>query len=107
MGVIDCATEEDFDTVLDNAGERLVVVDFFATWCVPCQAMKPKVNDLSVSLGDDVFILRVDVDVNERIADRYEVQAMPTFMFFKRKERKDSFCGGDIDKLKSKVTQHR
>lgn len=73
------ATKDEFDTaIVQNA---LVVIDFTAEWCGPCQALAPKIEALAKEMPD-VFFFKVDVDENEDTAEEYEVSAMPTFLYF-------------------------
>ncbi len=55
----------DFDSCLESAGNKLVVVDFFATWCGPCKMISPVLDKLSDDLKEVVVFLKVDVDDNE------------------------------------------
>eukprot|EP01024_Parvocaulis_polyphysoides_P060270 TRINITY_DN65512_c0_g1_i1.p2 TRINITY_DN65512_c0_g1~~TRINITY_DN65512_c0_g1_i1.p2 ORF type:complete len:111 (-),score=18.36 TRINITY_DN65512_c0_g1_i1:115-447(-) len=88
-----------------NSG-KLVVVDFFATWCGPCKRIAPALAELSESESDVVF-LKVDVDVCEDIAGKYEVESMPTFLFFKSGELKLKVIGANIAKIKEGVTKFK
>ena len=60
-----------------------VLVDFFATWCGPCKAVPPILKQVKSELGDQVKIIKVDIDRNRNIADKFNVQAVPTLMLFK------------------------
>ena len=51
--------QSDFDQQLENAGDKLVVVDFFATWCGPCKMIAPKLEELSKDYADKVVIIKV------------------------------------------------
>ena len=66
--------------VLSN--EKLVIVDFFATWCGPCKMLSPILNEIDNEY-DNVEIYKVDVDENQETTMRYGVTAMPTLVFFK------------------------
>ncbi len=76
--------EQDFNTII-NSGQ-LVLVDFYATWCVPCQRMHPVLEELKEKLGDKLRILKLDVEKNESVATTYRIQAVPTLMLFRNGE---------------------
>lgn len=65
------------------ASEKPVLIDFFATWCGPCQMMGPILQQVKQELGDDVKILKVDVDKYPETAARFQVRGVPTFAIFK------------------------
>ena len=65
-----------------NSG-KTVLVDFSAEWCGPCKMMAPILKELASITGDDVKILKVDVDKNEQAALTYQVQSVPTLIIFK------------------------
>ena len=72
---------ETFNEVISAV--RLVLVDFFATWCGPCKAMHPILEQLKAQLGDRVRIIKVDVDKYQQTAAQYNVQAVPTLALFR------------------------
>ncbi len=71
----------DFATALE--GDKLVLVDFTATWCGPCQKMKPSIKKLRVELSENITITEVDVDERKDLATKFRIEAMPTLVFFK------------------------
>jgi thioredoxin 1 len=105
MGVIHIGDESVLDRELSKSPDRLVVIDFTATWCGPCKMIGPIFEQLSNKyLG--VAFLKVDVDECGEIAMKYQVQAMPTFVFFKNKKEVDRLRGADGASLEAKVKTH-
>ena len=68
-----------------NSGQ-LVLVDFFATWCQPCKAMHPILEQVKSVLGDRIRIIKVDVDKYGVTASQYRIQSVPTLMLFRNGE---------------------
>ena len=96
------ATKAEFDEVLQ--GSQLVVVDFTATWCPPCQMIAPKFVELAEQTPDAVFV-KVDVDENADTAGACGISCMPTFQFYKGGEKKAEIQGANIEALKAKVDE--
>ena len=97
------ATDANFDHYL-QAGKP-VVIDMYATWCGPCKAMTPIITRLEQELGDKVLFVKVDVDQAKSIAQRYNVKAMPTFVFIDSKGNEVEIKEGSMsyDALKAKA----
>lgn len=96
------ADANDLKAKLTDAGKKLVVIDFYATWCGPCKMIAPKIEELSLELTDVVF-LKVDVDECEDIAMEYDISSMPTFVFVKENKKVEQFSGANYDKLKASI----
>ncbi|XP_041634830.1 thioredoxin-like [Cheilinus undulatus] len=99
-------TKEEFDSVLREAGDKVVVVDFTAAWCGPCRKIAPKFEEASEKYTDMIFI-KVDVDECSDVATKYEIRCMPTFMFFRNGMKIDEFSGANQDTLKEKLELYK
>uniref|UniRef100_A0A3Q3E148 Thioredoxin-like n=1 Tax=Labrus bergylta TaxID=56723 RepID=A0A3Q3E148_9LABR len=93
------AEKNDFQNILKEAGDKLVVVDFTATWCGPCKQIGPKfvVSEL-FSLGHSN---RFDV------SGQCKISCMPTFQFYKNGVKIDEFSGANAAQLVEKIQAHR
>ncbi|MAW93997.1 MULTISPECIES: thioredoxin [unclassified Leeuwenhoekiella] len=70
-----------FGTLTDS--DTPVLIDFYATWCGPCQTLAPILQDVKEDLGEKVKIVKIDVDKNPAIAQKFQVRGVPTLMLFK------------------------
>uniref|UniRef100_A0A8V0XP99 Thioredoxin n=1 Tax=Gallus gallus TaxID=9031 RepID=A0A8V0XP99_CHICK len=94
--------QADFEAELKAAGEKLVVVDFSATWCGPCKMIKPFFHSLCDKFGDVVFI-EIDVDDAQDVATHCDVKCMPTFQFYKNGKKVQEFSGANKEKLEETI----
>ena len=100
-----CQTPAELKAALAEAGDKLVVVDFFAEWCGPCKMIAPMLQEMSEQMSNVVF-LKVDVDQNEEAAAEYNISAMPTFIFFKGGKKVNEMMGANAEKLKQMITEN-
>jgi len=82
--VKEVANKEEFDKYVADAAaaDQVLVADFTATWCGPCQRIAPLYADMSLAFGDTVF-LKVDTDKAQDVSKHCDIKCMPTFQFYK------------------------
>jgi len=97
---------ESFNDIIH--GDGLTLVDFFATWCGPCQQMHPVLEQFKADMQDEVRVLKLDIDRNQSLASFYGIQSVPTLMLFRQGELLWRQSGTmPLDELKALVSQHR
>jgi len=84
--------EATFDQVLSDSNVP-IVVDFWATWCGPCRVIAPILEEIAEEQAEAVQIVKVDVDSNPELSNRFEIRNIPTLLFFKGGELKDQVVG--------------
>ncbi|KAL0053685.1 hypothetical protein WJX82_009279 [Trebouxia sp. C0006] len=87
-----------FDDMVQNS-ELPVLVDFYATWCGPCQIMSQVLSKLSAQMGDKIKIVKIDTDKYPKIASRYAIQALPTLLVFRDGKQADRIEGNDAGRI--------
>ncbi|MBX7065963.1 MAG: FAD-dependent oxidoreductase [Parachlamydiales bacterium] len=100
--VIEITSLEQFEEIMRNS-DTPVVVDFYATWCPPCRRIAPIYAELAKQYDGKIKFLKVNVDVSE-LAQKFEVRAMPTFLFFnENKEIVDRLIGANEAHLRNQL----
>ena len=90
MAVIEL-TSETFDAEVLHA-DRIVIVDFWATWCTPCRMLTPILEEIATE-RKDIKICKIDVDAAQDIAEKYGVMSLPMLIFFENGEAVDESLG--------------
>jgi thioredoxin 1 len=70
-----------------------VIVDFFATWCMPCKMIAPVLEDIASEAGDKLKVVKVDIDQDPQLANEYNVRSVPTLLFIKDGKVADQVMG--------------
>ncbi|SHH67000.1 thioredoxin [Winogradskyella jejuensis] len=77
--------KSDFNSIINSSIP--VLVDFYADWCGPCKALAPILKDVKSEMGEAIKIIKIDVDKNQPLANRYQVRGVPTLILFKNKNQ--------------------
>ncbi|CAH1244114.1 TXN [Branchiostoma lanceolatum] len=99
-------TKAEFDALVADNKDKLIVVDFTASWCGPCKMIGPVFEKLAEEHSDVIFV-KVDVDANDETAGACGISAMPTFHCYKNGQKVEEMCGASEDKLKALVAKHK
>ncbi|WP_109299419.1 thioredoxin [Aquimarina sp. AU474] len=70
-----------FSNIIDS--NIPVLVDFYADWCGPCKMLAPILKEVKDELGEQIKIVKIDVDKNQNLASKYQVRGVPTMLLFK------------------------
>merc|ERR1711959_730941 len=97
------ATKAEFDEALKD--EKLVVVDFTASWCPPCQMIAPKFAEHAETVAEYAVLVKVDVDENSETSQACGISCMPTFQFYKSGAKVHEIQGADFEGLKAKIEE--
>jgi len=98
-------TKEEYNK-FKSTPDKLVVIDYSATWCGPCRAIAPVFEEFSTKYSDVVFV-HVDVDELGELEDVADVSGVPTFKFFKGGSLITSFAGANKEKLEQTIQKSK
>ena len=99
------ATNSSFAELIKD--ERLVIVDFWATWCGPCRMLSPLLDEVEAEMSDKISVVKVNVDDASEIAMQYRVMSIPTLYFIKNGQIVDKTVGAmPKDVLVSKINSN-
>jgi len=92
-------------SVVEGSGDKIVIIDFFATWCGPCKVIAPVIAKMSSEdpYSEKCTFYKIDVDEAPDVAQELGIRAMPTFGIFKNGEKVDEVVGANERELRSKI----
>ena len=101
-------TAETFQTqVMDNSMQKLVLLDFWASWCQPCKQLVPILVKLANEYGGELLLAKVDIDQNKELAEHFQVRSVPTVKFIRNGQIVDEFSGVLSEaEIKGKLSNH-
>ena len=106
MTDVSALTDEDFETTIQGS-DVTVLVDFSATWCGPCKALAPTIENVAKEYSGKLAVYTVDVDDNPKSPGHFGVTGVPTCIFFKGGREVDRFTGvQDVRSVKQLVDKH-
>ena len=100
------ASNTNFDELLQDS--KLVVVDFWATWCGPCRMLTPILDEVEEEMPEKITVVKVNVDDADEIAARFRIMSIPTLLFFRNGQIVDKTVGAMpknilVDKINSNL----
>ena len=105
MEITNILGEEEFDRELNS--NKLVLVDFKASWCEPCKLQAEVLSQFVTKIGDRVKVLKVDIDENPTLAKKHQISLLPTLVLFclgTERERKTGLTS--LDALSSLIIKY-
>lgn len=101
-------TDDNFEKdVIEQSKSKPVLVDFFAEWCGPCQAMIPVIDELYKEIGETALVGKLNVDEAQAMASKYGVMSIPTLKIFRNGEIVEDMVGAQSkDNLATLLKKH-
>jgi len=98
-------TEEDFNKIINNS-HKLVIVDFFAEWCMPCLMLSPIIEDLAENMKEVKFV-KINTEDNEELARKYGISSIPCLIVFKDGKEVERIIGShSAEVIEKKIRGH-
>lgn len=95
---------DEFNKIIGN--QKLVVVDFYAEWCMPCLMLSPVIEDLSEQM-EEVSFVRINAEDNEELSERHDVSSFPCLIIFMNGKEVDRIVGNhSIEVIEGKIKSH-
>lgn len=98
-------TNEEFNEIINNS-HKIVVVDFWAEWCMPCLMMTPIIEDLAEAMRDVKFT-KINVEDNKQLSEKYKISSIPCLIVFKEGKEVDRIIGAhSADVIENRIRNH-
>ncbi len=97
------ANIQEFQKVIDQ--DKPVLLDFYADWCGPCQALLPTVERLAEKYKEDFIVRKINVDKNPQLAQQFKVRSIPALFILKDKEIQEKLVGMQSEQALDKLIQ--
>lgn len=105
--VFDISTPQELEKAIRNAGDSLIIVDFWAPWCGPCKSLGPLLEKFTQKYAPYLTLLKINVDENQQLAMHFRVQSIPAVKFVKAGQLVDDFVGAQPEKtIEEKIKKH-
>lgn len=93
MSNVTAVTTDTFRSTVIERTDKPVVVDFWAEWCGPCKKLSPILDEVASELGDEVEVVKVNVDEERTLGAMFQIMSIPSVLIFKNGEKVDEFVG--------------
>lgn len=94
MSNVTSVTTDTFRTdVVEASASKPIVVDFWAEWCGPCKKFSPILDEVASELGEDVSVVKVNVDEERTLGGMFQIMSIPSVLIFRNGEKVDEFVG--------------
>lgn len=101
-------TKDDYYQVIEQAGDKLVVADFYTTWCGPCKAIMPKLLDLQDEYAESVTFMKMNCNkYNKELGVALGIKVAPTFFLYKGGNKVAEMTGAKVDDLIALINKHK
>jgi len=90
MAVIQNLTAKEFDAAIQK---DFVLIDFWASWCGPCRSLGALLERVLPELPENLFIGKVEIEAEKKLAERYKITAVPTLILYRRGEKRKEYSG--------------
>lgn len=99
-------TENNFAETVYTNNDKLFIVEFTAEWCSNCKDVQPILDELENECDDKIIFAKIDVDQNSELADRFQVDKLPTFILFKHRNIIDYMIGfNPIERFRERINE--